>query len=214
MDDVPETDEANSSSEAQPARLTLLALAFEGGLGMLALMIGWLAGHSPAIGMEWDMATATRQLAAVGWGLAATVPLLMALLLLDRFPLGPIQSVKDIAQDLIGRMFRGASILQLAVISVAAGFGEELLFRGLAQAGLEKLIGGQWGPWVALVAASVLFGVCHWLNTTYAILAMLAGVYFGLLLMLSGSLWTPIVAHAAYDFIALVYLLRPQNLIR
>ena len=60
----------------------------------------------------------------------------------------------------------------------------------------------------------MLFGVCHWLNTTYAILAMLAGVYFGVLLMLSGSLWTPIVAHAAYDFCALVYLLRPQNLIR
>ena len=48
----------------------------------------------------------------------------------------------------------------------------------------------------------------------YAVLAVLAGVYFGLLLMLTGSLWTPIVAHAAYDFIALVYLLRPQNLIR
>jgi uncharacterized protein len=138
----------------------------------------------------------------------------MALWFMDRFPLGPIQSVKDIAHDLIGRMFRGTSILQLAVISLAAGLGEELLFRGLAQAGLEKLIGGEWGPLVALIAASALFGICHWLNTTYAILAMLAGVYFGLLLMLSGSLWTPIVAHAAYDFIALVYLLRPQNLIR
>jgi membrane protease YdiL (CAAX protease family) len=146
--------------------------------------------------------------------LAATLPLLAALFVMDRFPWGPIQSVKEIARDLIARMFRGASILHLAVISLAAGFGEELLFRGLAQAGLARLIGGESGPWIALVVASVAFGVCHWLNTTYAILAMLAGGYFGLLLMLSGSLWTPIAAHAAYDFIALVYLLRPQNLIR
>jgi membrane protease YdiL (CAAX protease family) len=214
MDDVPEIEVPNEDGEAGPARLTLLALAFEGGLGALALLIGWLAGHSPAIGMAWEAAAVPQQLAAMGWGLAATVPLLVALWIMDRFPLGPIQGVKDVARDLIGRMFRGASVLQLAVISLAAGLGEELLFRGLAQAGLAELIGGQWGPWVALVAASVLFGVCHWLNTTYALLAMLAGIYFGLLLMLSDSLWTPIVAHAAYDFCALVYLLRPQNLIR
>jgi len=214
MDEAQEFDEAKESSESQPARITLLALAFEGGLGALALTIGWLVGHWPAIGMEFSSAAALEQVAAIAWGLAATVPLLVALLILDRFPIGPLQSVKDIARDLIARMFQGASVLQLAVISLAAGLGEELLFRGLAQAGLAKLLGGEWGPWIALVGASVLFGVCHWLNTTYAILAMLAGLYFGLLLMVSGSLWTPIVAHAAYDFIALVYLLRPQNLIR
>ena len=66
----------------------------------------------------------------------------------------------------------------------------------------------------ALAIASVLFGVCHWLNTTYAILAMLAGLYFGLLLVLTGNLWTPIMAHAAYDFIALLYLVRPNHLVR
>jgi uncharacterized protein len=102
----------------------------------------------------------------------------------------------------------------LAIVAAAAGLGEELLFRGLAQEGLSRLVGGEYGDWVALAVASLLFGVCHWLNTTYAVLALLAGLYFGLLLMLTGSLWTPIVAHAAYDFIALVYLVQPKNLIR
>jgi membrane protease YdiL (CAAX protease family) len=194
--------------------MTLIALAFEGGLGAAALAIGWLAGHWPAIGMSLRAASAREQLAAIGWGLVATLPLVAALVVMDRFPLGPIQGVKHVAQDLIARMFRGATMLHLAIISLAAGLGEELLFRGLAQAGLARLIGGDYGPWIALAAASALFGVCHWLNRTYAFLAMLAGVYFGLLLMLSGSLWTPIVAHAAYDFIALIYLLRPRNLIR
>lgn len=200
--------------DSQPGRMTLIALAFEGGLGALALAIGWLLSHSPAIGMSLESESAREQLAAIGWGLAATLPLLVALALLDRFPIGPLKSLKEIAHDLIARLFRGASYLQLAVISLAAGFGEELLFRGLVQAGVARLIGGEIGPWIALVIASVLFGVCHWLNTTYALLAMLAGLYFGLLLMLSGSLWTPIIAHAAYDFIALVYLVRPNNLIR
>jgi membrane protease YdiL (CAAX protease family) len=102
----------------------------------------------------------------------------------------------------------------LVVVAAAAGVGEELLFRGLVQAGLSRLLGPVSGPWIALAAASVLFGVCHWLNTTYAVLAVLAGVYFGLLLMSTGSLWTPIVAHAAYDFLALLYLIRPKRLIR
>ena len=101
MDEAQEFDEAPGSSEAQPARITLLALAFEGGLGALALTIGWLVGHWPAIGMEFSPAAAGEQVAAIAWGLAATGPLLVALLILDRFPIGPIQSVKDIARDLI-----------------------------------------------------------------------------------------------------------------
>lgn len=214
-------DDANSTLAApalfdqpRPGRVVLLALAFEGGLGLFALVVGWLIGHEVAIGMSLSAERTGEQLEAIGWGLVATLPLLVALGAMDRFPIGPIRGVKDVARDLIPRMFRGASVLHLAVVSLAAGFGEELLFRGLAQAGLAKLIGGTYGPWIALAAASALFGVCHWLNRTYAFLAMLAGVYFGGLLMLSGSLWAPIVAHAAYDFVALVYLLRPRNLIR
>ena len=81
-------------------------------------------------------------------------------------------------------------------------------------ASAPRLIGGPAAPWIALTVASILFGVCHWLNTTYAILAVLAGGYFGLLLVLTGNLWTPIVAHAAYDLLALIYLVRPSHLVR
>jgi hypothetical protein len=106
-------------------------------------------------------------------------------------------------------MFGGASVAQLAAVAIAAGFGEELLFRGLVQAGISDFL----GVTIGLAVASVLFGVCHWLNTTYAILAMLAGAYFGLLLVATGNILTPIVAHAAYDFLALSYLVRPERLI-
>jgi membrane protease YdiL (CAAX protease family) len=131
-----------------------------------------------------------------------------------QLPLGPLARLRETTEEIVLQMFRGASFVQLAAVSIAAGLGEELLFRGLVQAGLTNLIGGPLAPWVALAAVSVLFGVCHWLSTTYAILAVLAGAYFGLLLILTENLWTPIVAHAAYDLLALIYLVRPSHLVR
>jgi len=110
-------------------------------------------------------------------------------------------------------MFAGASVLQLAAVALAAGFGEELLFRGLLQTELARLIGGPHSSLVGLALASAVFGVCHWLDRTYAFLATLAGAYFGWLLLAAGNLWTPIVAHAMYDFLALAYLVRPNRLL-
>src|SRR4029453_5619099 len=191
-------------SETSPAdRITRLALLFETALGGVALVVGWLVGHWPAIGMGWDPLRASQQLQAIAWGLLATLPLLAALFVIDRFPLGPLRKLRDKAQSLILGMFGGASVLQLAVVALAAGVGEELLFRGLIQAGLSRLIGGPYGTLIGLALASAIFGVCHWLDTTYAVLAGLAGAYFGWLFLASGSLVTPIVAHAAVGFLAL-----------
>lgn len=183
-------------------------------MGLAALGIGWLLGHWPAVGMDSASVGTQQQLEAIGWGLVATGPLVVGLVAIDRLHWVPLARLRKLTEEVVLLMFRGASVLQLAVVSIAAGFGEELLFRGLVQAGLASLIGGFFGQWLALAVAAVLFGVCHWLNTTYAILAVLAGAYFGLIFLLSGSLWTPIVAHAAYDLLALIYLVRPSHLLR
>ena len=138
---------------------------------------------------------------------------MVALWAIDRFPIGPLAQLRDTTLQVVLQMFGGASLLQLAAVSLAAGFGEELLFRGLMQAGLSRLLPGPGGVWIALAIAAVLFGLCHWLNTTYAVLAMLAGAYFGFIFVMTGSILTPIVAHAAYDFLALSYLIQPKGLI-
>jgi membrane protease YdiL (CAAX protease family) len=49
------------------------------------------------------------------------------------------------------------------------------------------------------------------LSATYAILAALIGLYLGLLLIWTGSLLAPAVAHGLYDFIALLYLVRSDG---
>jgi len=194
---------------SDPARTTQIAILFEGALGAAAIVIGWLVGQWPLVGFSTLPEDSHQQIVAVGWGLVATGPLLVALVLMERFPVGPLRTLHEMTSEVILRMFGGSSIAQLATVAVAAGVGEELLFRGLVQAGLACLF----PIIVAVVVASILFGVCHWLNTTYAILAMLAGAYFGLCLEATGNILTPVVAHAAYDFLALVYLVRPASLI-
>ncbi len=189
-----------------------IARLVAGGLGLVALGVGWLFSHWPAVGMGSDVSTA-EQLRAIGLGLVATLPPLAALAVMDRVPIPSLEKVKDLALQAIRQIFPQPRWWQLALVAAAAGFGEELLFRGLVQAGLAKLIGAPAGPWAALVAASLVFGLFHWLNKTYALLAMVAGLYFGALLVATGSLWPPIVAHALYDFIALCYLLRPTQVI-
>jgi CAAX protease family protein len=200
-------------AEPDPAHTTRIALIFEGGLAVAALAIGWLVGQSPLVGVDSSGGQTREQLEAVGWGLIATVPLLAGLLVIDRIPLGPFRRLRDMTAAVVSQMFSGASILQLAAVAITAGIGEELLFRGLVQAGVSRLLPGGWGPWAALAMAAVLFGVCHWLNTTYALLAMLAGAYFGFLMLATHSIWTPIAAHATYDFIALVYLVEPRRVV-
>jgi membrane protease YdiL (CAAX protease family) len=190
-----------------------LALLVEGGLGLAALSIGWLIGWSPAVGIRFDSAALGEQLRAIGLGVLGTVPLLIALVVLDRVPIRSLERVKDVASQVLGQLFPNPRWWQLALVSAAAGFGEELMFRGLLQAGLAETIGSPAGPWVALGIASLVFGVFHWLNATYALLAALAGLYFGWLLVATGSIWPPIVAHALYDFVALCWLLRPNQMV-
>jgi membrane protease YdiL (CAAX protease family) len=83
-----------------------------------------------------------------------------------------------------------------------------MLFRGLVQNGLAERFGLPFGPWIGLLVASAVFGLAHMISTTYALVAMVIGIYLGLLLVVTDSIATPIVAHGLYDFVALLYLLR------
>ncbi|WP_254506757.1 CPBP family intramembrane glutamic endopeptidase [Anatilimnocola floriformis] len=118
-----------------------------------------------------------------------------------------LADLKDQVRELLQKLLRGAALWQLLIVALAAGIGEEVLFRGLIQAGLAALLPNSFALVGSLLIASVLFGLCHYLSNTYFALATLAGAYFGLLMLVSGSLLPAIIAHALYDFIALAYLL-------
>jgi membrane protease YdiL (CAAX protease family) len=78
--------------------------------------------------------------------------------------------------------------------------GEELLFRGVLQTGLERL--GR-GPWVAIAVQAVVFGLCHYRGFpsggTGVVMATGYGFALGLLRRHSGGLLAPWLAHVAAD---------------
>jgi membrane protease YdiL (CAAX protease family) len=194
------------SAKQRARRLLLLTLLFEGGLGAVALLLGWIVGHSPLTGLAAERFGAWEQGAAILWGALAALPLVAGLLLAERAPGAGWTRLRDLVTHRLVPLFRQMSVVQFALISLAAGWGEELLFRGLLQAGLAERLQFPGGDWLALLTASVLFGLCHWLTHTYALLATLVGLYLGILLMATDQILVPITAHALYDFLALVYL--------
>jgi len=134
--------------------------------------------------------------------------MLIGLVILDRYPLGPFAELQRFVEQQIAPLFAGMTVVEMALISLAAGFGEEMLFRGLLQTAVADWIEPPYGVWAGLVVAALAFGACHWVTNTYAFLAALMGLYFGVLLIATDSLLTPIMAHAFYDFFALLYLVR------
>ena len=86
------------------------------------------------------------------------------------------------------RLFRG--------VSIAAGIGEELFYRGFL---LWYL--GQWLPlWAAVVVSSLLFGLAHVMHGAQATArSTLMGVVLAGLYLLGGSLVAPMILHTAVD---------------
>lgn len=92
----------------------------------------------------------------------------------------------------------GARFLTILFVT---GLPEELLFRGIVQNGLRQSLGS---PRAALVLASVLFGLAHLNNGPspdwrYALLAALAGIFYGRAYERTRGLMAPAAVHALVD---------------
>jgi membrane protease YdiL (CAAX protease family) len=184
-----------------PQSFALIAGIFEGGLALLAVGLGWLLGQRPLETFRWSLADA-------GWGVAATVPPLVMFGLCLKCPWRPFVELVRVVDSFVVPLFRHVRVVELAAISLLAGLGEEMLFRGVIQQAVTDWVGEPYGHAVGLAVAAFLFGLVHRITLTYAILAGLIGLYLGAIWLLSGNLLVPILAHALYDFVAMVYLVR------
>ncbi len=184
-----------------PRHIVWLALAFEGGLAAIALVLGWLSKHPPTeqIHLSWQTGV---------WGLIATSPLVLLMLWSTRSAWPPLEQLRREIEQVLVPLFAECSLLELALIAACAGVGEELLFRGVFQARLADL----WNPWLALAVSSTAFGMLHLVTPTYALLAGLVGAYLGYLLILGDNLLLPISVHSLYDFVALTFLVRRHRM--
>lgn len=169
----------------------------EGSLLLVAALVAWAAGRPLLADLRWSAG-------GLLVGAIAVVPMLVAFVLLMRSQRAYALRIRRF----VARYLRAPALPwsgpQLAVVCVLAGLGEEALFRGAIQGALSDWL----GPVPALAAASLLFGCAHLVTPAYGIIAALLGLYLGVLWLVSGNLLVPVVAHAAYDFVALYYLLR------
>ncbi|MCX7512921.1 CPBP family intramembrane glutamic endopeptidase [Frateuria hangzhouensis] len=87
-------------------------------------------------------------------------------------------------------------------VGLGAGIGEEIMFRGV----LYRLVEEGLGSWIALLVSALFFGAVHlnnpgatlWAGTAIAIEA---GILFGLVYLVTRSLWICMGLHAAWNFV-------------
>jgi hypothetical protein len=133
--------------------------------------------------------------------------LLGILMLCQRYPVGAIGRLMHFVEATVKPLFRECGVIDLLLVSLLAGVGEELFFRGLVQGGLE----GWFGKWGALGMASVVFGLAHCMTREYVVFAAGLGLLLGWLAIATGTLLAPIIAHAGYDFMALLMLTKESR---
>ncbi|MCF8461939.1 MAG: CPBP family intramembrane metalloprotease [Flavobacteriales bacterium] len=91
----------------------------------------------------------------------------------------------------------GLLILNLIMVGLLPAIGEELIFRGIMQRGLQKVV----NPHAAIWLAAILFSAIH-MQFLGFVPRMLMGVAMGYLFYWSGNLWYPIIAHFANNALA------------
>lgn len=86
-------------------------------------------------------------------------------------------------------------------VGLGAGIGEEIICRGV----LYRIVEEGLGSWIALLVSALFFGAAHlgnpgatlWAGTAIAIEA---GILFGLIYLVTRSLWVCMGLHAAWNF--------------
>jgi membrane protease YdiL (CAAX protease family) len=183
----------------------IAAAAFEGGMAIVALVLGRLFDIRPMETFSWSWT-------GFGLGLLGTLPMLGLLIVFAKLPWGPFRRIVRIMNRDFLPFFRECGLAEIAIIALLAGIGEEMLFRSIIQGGLADLLSSHpiLGPILGLSVASLIFGLLHRITPTYAILAFAISLYLGGLWLLTGNLLVPITIHALYDFIAIIVLLKQQ----
>jgi len=177
-----------------------VALLFQGGIGVVGLVAIVLFGI-PVQNEGMSLGVATL------WGLAGSVVTYGVIMLLTRLP-GLLRDSWEAQLEKLHRFACDYSWPVLIALSVFAGVGEELLFRGAIQGWLAQHVHDA----LAIVAASVLFGLVHYLSLAYFIMATGLGLVLGTTYALTDSLVLVMVWHGVYDMIALFSLRRYPHL--
>jgi len=124
-------------------------------------------------------------------GMAALVPLLALNYGYHSFLIGLL----DVEMEDTNSFFT-STLGPLVFICIMPAVVEEIAFRGIIQHRLETAV----GPWLAIGAASVVFSAAHFSPLSPPYLALLGGL-LGWIKWKTGSLYPPMLAHFAHNYI-------------
>jgi len=165
-------------------------------LGGLALGFGARSGGVAAVGLVGLPAPAM-----LGWIAALTVAGMAIIEVFRR--VGKRAGVVDgpFLRALLPRTRRERSVF--ALLSVSAGSGEELAYRGYVIPVLTPAV----GLWPAVGVSTLAFGLLHAYQGPLGIVrTAVMGATLAIGFVASGSLWPPIVAHTLIDLLAGIVL--------
>ena len=176
----------------RPRRISLVrtAVAFYALLLGAALLWAGLSGDSLLYLSSEAEVRGVRPLPDVGLGIVAGV---LVILLSDQLT-RRTRSGENLARAL-GQLLGRLSLAECALLAAASGVAEEAFFRGLLQ------------PRIGLLAASLIFGLAHFVPrrelAPWALFAVVAGLLLGILFESTGNLVAPVVAHASINAVNL-----------
>lgn len=173
-------------------RIVWLALGSQGALAASAAAAAWLLD----LDLPWGAPVRDGVM-----GLAGAVILGSANHALLKWapPTWIVNGVRAVYHEVLVPLFGTLDTTAIIAIGIAAGVGEEWLFRGVLQST------------VGLLPASLAFGAVHIGSRAmlpFGVWAAVMGLALGSLAIVTGGLLAPIVAHAVYDILALLYVRR------
>ena len=211
-------DETNPTEEASDEFLFVWACGFELSIGVVGLLLAWLVGIDALAYMGRLEELAWQPVAIdIGIGAIASLPMLLAIYLLMKVPHEAINAIKQLSDVPTMKALLSLSHAELLTLSICAGIGEEIAFRGCLLpwiTSLKDATGQIVNPFdvgdsfsvaipgllvIAILISSIGFGLLHPITKLYVLVASLMGVYFSILMIMTDSLLVPIVTHAAYD---------------
>lgn len=191
-----------SDADDLPLRtVALLQVPFDGAMLGVALWASKTKGRGPR--RDFGLIVRWRDALYAFVGLATQYAALLVYLPL--FWLGatsadeiskPARELTDKATDSMG------VVLLFLVVAIAAPIVEEIFFRGLLLRSIERRHGAKWG----LVGSSAIFGSVHLQALQFPAL-FLFGLVAGWLALRTGRLGPSIVAHLAFNTVAVITLL-------
>ena len=214
MPDLPEPRSASPADDAFAA-----SLAGFGPLGLLSFLV-ILAGNVLFLPLTGILVLVWAHLSHTPWrdlgfsrprSWAVTVFVGVASGIVFKFlmkalvmPLLGADPVNHAYHYLVGN--RAALPGALYALIIGAGFGEETFFRGYLFERIGKRYGS--GPWArafTVTLTSAWFCVSHYSiqGLPGAEQATITGLVFGTVYAITGRIWIPMIAHAAFDLAAL-----------